>query len=386
MRLSIKEGHWVIDQNKPVTWGKQSKLIPYSSSLLSPNIKLTNVSSLKPLVGILAGDSQNKHFSGNEKAFQRIQLALQHKGGLAYVFTPAGWDQNQINGFIYDFKNGTWVKACFPHPDVVYNRIPFRKLEQKKAFLQIQIECKQMQIPFFNQSFLQKDHIFNWLSKNDRLLPHLPVTKKLMDLESFEKMVNQFRKVYVKPSKGKKGKGIVVIEKDHHHLWSVHSIKESVTELPKQELIESWILPKLKNDYIVQEAIEPLSWNGARFDYRVLVHRKDDKQFIISGIGVRQSEQQQITTHLPAGGKIIPFQELPFPEDESVIKKLVDEIGPTLKQYQGYIGEFSIDIGKSRNGNLYIFEVNSKPMVFDEDDIRREGLENLLQYFSYLTI
>jgi hypothetical protein len=115
-----------------------------------------------------------------------------------------------------------------------------------------------------------------------------------------------------------------------------------------------------------------------------LVHRSSNKNFKISGIGVRQSQGQEVTTHVPAGGKIVPFSDLPYQEDKQELQRLAILVGSSLLTFYRNIGEFSMDVGKSENGDLFIFEVNSKPMVFDEDSIRKDGLNHLIQLFSYL--
>ncbi|MBM7659953.1 hypothetical protein JOC85_000720 [Bacillus mesophilus] len=385
MKLYLSENQLTVNEDISVTWGEPLVTIPFSRSEASTAITIANTHSIKPLVGILAGEHQTKSFSGNEKAFQRIQLALQKQGGLAYVFTPKGWHSDRVHAAIYDFKNNKWIHAYFPHPNVVYNRIPFRRQETKRSFQNIREACDIRNIPFFNDSFLQKSEIFEWLSKNEHLVSYLPVTKNLTNLDSFYSMMKQFKKVYLKPSSGKKGKGIIVVEQINKNEWKVETVKDSFSNIETTELIENWISPKIVDHYIIQQGIQPLKWNGTRFDYRVLVHRKNKKEFIISGIGVRQSQKQEITTHLPAGGKIIPFRSLPFQEDEIAIHSIVNEIGNTINSQSRTFGEFSIDMGKSVTGELYIFEINAKPMVFDEDDIRAQGLENLTRYFRYLS-
>ncbi|MBR8645638.1 hypothetical protein KEH51_21385 [[Brevibacterium] frigoritolerans] len=43
----------------------------------------------------------------------------------------------------------------------------------------------------------------------------------------------------------------------------------------------------------------------------------------------------------------------------------------------GFLGEFSIDIGEDESGSLFIYEVNSKPMQFDEEEIETNRLLHL---------
>ncbi|WP_246938891.1 YheC/YheD family protein [Bacillus pinisoli] len=383
MKQYLQDYKWTTDSPLPVTWGKKAEVVLHSPSLTTHSLSITQTEKIQPLVGIITSNHKTRGFAGNAAAFQRIQLALQQTGGLSYVFTPSEWRHDEVTGYVYDFRQNKWVEGHFPIPDLVYNRIPFRAQEQFDDVQYVKEYCQLQNIPYFNDSFLRKEQVFQWLSQNPALLPHLPETRILSKLEDFQYMVKKYEQIYLKPSKGKKGKGIYVINKNERQLWNVKTVQDSHLNLSMDTLLDDWVLPTITKNYIIQQAISPLKWNGARFDYRVLVHRKNQEEFIVSGIGVRQSQLQDVTTHVPTGGKIISFHDLPYQKDKEVITWLANEVGRSLAQHL-HIGEFSIDIGKCKKGNLYVFEVNSKPMVFDEDDIRRNGLTNLISYFGFL--
>jgi hypothetical protein len=385
MKLYYEEEQWFHGESYDISWGFHNSFLSKTSRAGIFQIEVSNKTSKTiPLIGILTSDSSKAEFSGNQAAFKRLQLSLQKKGAVSFVFSPNGFDRFGINGFLFDFQSQSWQKAKFPLPSVVYNRIPFRKHEMSKQVSQLFDTLSFLKIPFFNGGFFDKSSTFEAMSQNKQLLPHLPITKKLKGAESFWEMTRSQKRVYVKPNNGKKGKGIFLVEERIDRKWNVLTTSNSYVENSLQQVIHNWITPLLNRDYLVQEAIEPLKWNGSRFDYRLLVHRKGADTFILSGVGVRQSGEQQVTTHVPTGGQIIPFQSLPFHQKDFVLLKSIASLtGIALKTYFRNIGEFSMDIGKSANGHLYIFEVNSKPMVFDEQHIRKQGLENLSQLLIY---
>ncbi|KYC97138.1 hypothetical protein B4102_0793 [Heyndrickxia sporothermodurans] len=43
-------------------------------------------------------------------------------------------------------------------------------------------------------------------------------------------------------------------------------------------------------------------------------------------------------------------------------------------------------MGRDQSGKLWIYEVNSKPMSFDEEDIEKKRIKNLIQIFYNQTI
>ena len=111
----------------------------------------------------------------------------------------------------------------------------------------------------------------------------------------------------------------------------------------------------------------------------------------LTGIGIRQSREGNITTHVPRGGSVqSPAKLLPlvFPQlsVENILQRLegmaliVSEI---LENKWPSLGEISMDIGLDDNGHLWFFEANSKPGKFDEPDIRKRSLDNLIQYAGF---
>jgi hypothetical protein len=48
------------------------------------------------------------------------------------------------------------------------------------------------------------------------------------------------------------------------------------------------------------------------------------------------------------------------------------------------LGEMSLDLGVDTAGQMWFFEANSRPMKFDEPDIRKKSLERIVQYSQFL--
>ena len=67
------------------------------------------------------------------------------------------------------------------------------------------------------------------------------------------------------------------------------------------------------------------------------------------------------------------------------LAEIAQTCGTVLSKQLGFIGEFSIDLGESETGELFIYEVNSKPMQFDEVDIEANRLLHLKKLFIELT-
>ena len=127
----------------------------------------------------------------------------------------------------------------------------------------------------------------------------------------------------------------------------------------------------------------PKKKDGHRYDYRLLVHYENGL-FKITGKAVRMAQIQEITTHVPKGGKIYPYQQVMTKAVDGQLTALAQTCGTVLSKQLGFIGEFSIDLGENEAGEFFIYEVNSKPMQFDEVDIEKNRLFHLKKLFIEL--
>jgi hypothetical protein len=368
----IQDLHWGYNQEKIVFSGDAStKKLPF--------VIRKHQNKAGPLIGILTVKGKRRlPFAGNSRVFQRIQELLQKVGGLSIVFTPEGLQKKGLNGFVYHASIKKWVKVSTPLPDLVYNRIPFRKLEKSDAVQQTIEFFTNNHIPLFNPHFFEKWATFQALYESKMLINHLPSTQLIDKREVLAELLDKHRKIYIKPAEGYKGKGIFTISLDRTKgIFDVQDINKSHTYFSLEDL---WNDRFVGTTYIGQEAVSPDVWEGLRYDLRIFVHHYSMK-YVISGIGVRAAPSHHIVTHVPNGGTLLAFDHVKTRFDHQSLSRLVNECGLQLSKAFGFVGEFSIDIGISENKELYIYEINSKPMIFDEMAIQEQGLKHLICTF-----
>src|SRR5690606_8511114 len=140
--------------------------------------------------------------------------------------------------------------------------------------------------------------------------------------------------------------------------------------------------------YIVQQAIPLLTYNGRPFDVRVLVQKDIRGTWKVSGIGIRVAGVGGITTHVPQGGKIVSVKQALYPHfgkngTQNIVGNIQDtalKVANTIEQHFEHLGEMSMDIGITEQGQLWFFEANAKPMKFDEPNIRSTSLRRIIEY------
>ncbi|MFT4417072.1 YheC/YheD family protein [Fredinandcohnia humi] len=365
-------------------FGKTNHHVSYVGSKLDNSLPFPigkDENKLGPIIGILTGSSQGKKsFIGNIPTLLNLQKALQSKGALGVVITPDSFKDIFVDGYTFYSPIKKWIKIRTPLPDVVYNRIPYRIMEDTTDFTNMVSFLKETNIPFFNPFFFSKWEIFQMLQSNDLLSPFLPHTILFQHKDDLKKMLEPYTKLYLKATNGRKGIGLYYLEYDNQEL----SLKSVEGYRSYSSFSAFWRDNKevfQKGTYIIQQAIQSDTFEGNRYDLRILCHYQENiKGHIISGIGVRLAGENRISTHVPNGGSIIPYDRIATRFDDIILRSLVFNIGNVLNvQIGDFIGEFSIDLGRSTTGQYYVYEVNSKPMVFDEPHIKKRGLENLTQ-------
>ncbi|MVP00884.1 YheC/YheD family protein [Paenibacillus lutrae] len=355
-------------------------------------------------IGILTTPDPKRKFSGNRENFiDLIRTGYEH-GALVYVVTTADikLGSKQVQAFCYQFPSKKWRKQLMPFPDVIYNRIPTRRLEIQsdvQRTLQACIRSKSLNV--FNPYFFDKWTLFEWLDQSSTTRKYVPTTKQLHGKSSLEVMLNRFDCVYLKPIEGKAGKGIMRLEqipvKNSQPVLKL-TMQEKMNSHYEQfsDLSDAWNrIDGLTSgeEYIIQQGISLASYNKRPFDLRALLQKTAEGKWSVTGIGARVAGKRSITTHVPRGGSIDDPARLLAKSFGSLKAKrilrhsrktallLAHNLEKTSKQT---LGEMSMDLGIDTNGRTWFFEANSKPMKFDEPHIRNKSLERIISYSQYL--
>lgn len=375
--------------------------LPPSAASIHTKIKLTSndgAIAAGPLLGIMTV-RRGLGFKGNKKNFIDIMQTAKQLGALVYVFSVEDihWENGTTVAYLYHENQKSWMRiADFPLPNVVYNRIPYRE-DEEKDYVQKAIR-RLRAIPhlhLYNNHFFNKWDLYEYLNRNPKVANYIPETKKLQSYKEFSEMLNKHSLLYLKPISGKAGKGIMTVETvNGDYVLKVRNgnalIAKSFTT-PAQ--LWSQIKQKANANYVVQQGIPLPTFEGRPFDIRVLVQKDDTGNWKLSGVGIRVAGKGGITTHVPRGGSIASPQEVlkgSMGESEYEkfmirLNKSVLDLAASLEERFHSLGEASMDIGLSKDGKLWFFEANAKPMKFDEPHIRKTSLERIIQYSQYLS-
>lgn len=356
----------------------------------------------KPVIGILTIHDNHKQFRGNRRNFRDIVKTGRELDIPVYVVTAKDLklSGNKVLGYTFVPEKKHWEEQWFPLPDVIYNRIPVRK-EEEKSSVRKKIEeiLAHPDIHIYNPYFFNKWELFAWLRKSPSTKGFVPATKRLTSYKVLSTMIQSYPNLYLKPESGKAGKGIMKLKLATHERNPLQLTIQSprkITVIKSNSLRVIWkriLLEMGRSNYIVQEGIELVSHAQRQFDLRVLVQKTGRGQWLVTGIGARQAGLRRITTHVPQGGSVEDPEELlnlVFGKDITPgllnrVKSNALLIARQIERASGHsLGEMSLDLGVDLKGEIWFFEANAKPMKFDEPHIRRKSLERIFQYSQYL--
>lgn len=351
-----------------------------------------------PTIGILTVKGKNTSFLGNRKNFSDIIQTAQKKGGLVYVMTPEAidWNSHSVRGYLFQEQPRKWLQATLPLPDVVYNRVPYRKHENEPMVRKTLDRLSHSpQLHLYNKHFFDKWDLFKTLQTVREVKPYLPETKTLTDFNDLKAVSDLYPVLYLKPIRGRAGKGIIKIEKTAKSVTVYYPSAHGVRKRRYSSLRKGW--PKIasfvsRQAYIIQRAVPLARYQNRTFDVRVLIQRNGSGQWQVTGTGIRVAGKNSITTHVPRGGFIASPEKVfraafPTLSSEHImqrIKKAALHITEGLSQKNPELGELSMDMGIDPRGDLWFFEANAKPMKFDEPLIRKQSLYRIVEYAHYL--
>lgn len=354
----------------------------------------------KPVLGIMTLYLNNKK-QLEERDIYELMITEGRKLGLEiFVFTPADVHKSHrlLLAQLYDPHSGKWTRKWQKFPDMIFDRC---RVQRSERFRQLkQFRLKYTDLVYLNRPLSNKWAIHQQLSKRAAFRPHLPATEPFKGFHSVKRMLKQNSLVYLKPINGTGGRGILRIEpvKKQGGLYLVEGRNHKRHIIPQQRVRLDRLEPRLHNwnmdDYIVQQGIPVQLPNGRVHDYRMLVQKNGQGIWELTGCAGRIGAHRSVTSNLHGGGRAVPMNQLLAQwiqaEDhrEKIIKqgeKLGLDIAAYLEESYGALCELALDLAISKDGHIYVLEVNPKPAreVFSrigEKETYRRAIARPMEY------
>jgi hypothetical protein len=172
-----------------------------------------------PVVGIYTAGitSHPQHpFGERTKMFAKFLMAASHTGVTCFVFgaNHIDWERKTITGYLY--KKSGWSRALLPFPNIVYDRLPNRRIEELPVSIETKQKLQNEGAIWFNPGFFDKWKVYEKLITDPSVQSYQPKTILSPDHDDIERLLNRYRNLYLKPTNGSLGNGIQQIIKQKY--------------------------------------------------------------------------------------------------------------------------------------------------------------------------
>ncbi len=179
-----------------------------------------------PTVGVLSNPrwiEKQKRYAPSPLALalERLADAADRIGALAYVFRmrDVDWEGQRVHAFVRTTR-GAWTRMWLPLPDVVYDQVVSRRLEQDANYQRDRARLARLyQDKMFNAGFFDKWQVYEWLAQDVRLRRHIPSTIRYQQADRAARFLAKHSVVFAKPAHGSLGLGIVRFVRQPDGTW-----------------------------------------------------------------------------------------------------------------------------------------------------------------------
>ncbi|TXK81857.1 YheC/YheD family protein [Paenibacillus sp. N3.4] len=212
---------------------------------------------------------------------------------------------------------------------------------------------------------------YKLLKKSAQLQTYLPETACLKEA-AFWRMIKSYQEVIIKPTGSYGGKGVICIKEIAPSAYELHDgAKKKNFQNPKE--LYSYIKKLTGKNFLVQERIPLATVKGRPFDLRVMVQRRPNSSWHVTGKLAKVAGAGFIVTNIRrSSGKVVSVDEaikqsnmnnVPLNKILTQLDTVALRTAAQLHRYYPSIRTMGIDMGIDSRGHVKIIEVNFIPML-----------------------
>lgn len=298
------------------------------------------------------------------------------KHGLDVLFfrkEDVDFQNHRVHAWVSKSKDGLsgWKRVWNPLPDVVYENYPLGVRAKVRA---VKEKFSQIGVPVFNPPFYYKASLDSILRTSEQVKRFLPPTKVVENFSDIIEFLKEHSVVFLKPSNGSQGKGILRLSILPNHKIDVYSDKFEKDQrfhekMTSSQFLEFYNNKIVKQTYLVQKGLNLIKMDNRKIDFRVVVHRGEDGNWHCAGIRPKIGRANASVTNSHAGGKKTTWKALKkWAERKGISIPRFREIADAaitaakhLTEYRPNLSHLGIDVGIDDKNSIYLLDFNSAP-------------------------
>lgn len=271
-----------------------------------------------------------------------------------------------VEGKVY--LNNNWEKVRVPIPNFIdISPHYFSNKKHRKLLNYLKEESK---LSINRRHIITKDKLQQELKRNKDLMQYSIPSENNETFHQFYEFLDYHMKIVIKPVTGLQGKSVMVLTKENDELYILGSEKNE-TKLTKKELIDFYDSHLLNKNYMFQKYVVSRNVKDEPFDCRVHMEKNGDGSWDIANMIIRIGVGQKVVSNISQGGGISNLRGFLISNFQNKADSIYDDLVTLANYVPKRIEEITnselmvmgIDVGIDSNGNLYIFEINSFPII-----------------------
>lgn len=277
-----------------------------------------------------------------------------------YYFSPQDVDLKTQRINAKKLVEDKWVRVVIDYPQIIDN---------DTSSLRYKEQCDSLEriATFTTQILGGKLKTINLLKDNNIftniIIPYVQVKSK----SDFILFLKDHHYSVLKPIRGNQGKNIFFIQVENNEVEINFDGKVKKFNVDK---LDDFYDQNIKgHNFIIQKYIASKTNHGSPFDIRIHVQRDGGNKWNTTKIYARIGSSNAMTANISAGGSMAlasSFIKSTFEHNAELIIQRLTDIAEKLpsefqKFYSKNIDSLGIDLGVDREGNIWLFEINSFP-------------------------
>ncbi|SOB90273.1 YheC/D-like protein [Ureibacillus xyleni] len=320
------------------------------------------------------------NFYVKEAAEQNVELCF-------FGIDDVDFDSKTIMGDIHE--EGRWIKKKLPFPLLMINESnrSLDKLREPKKEMKLKQE-----IHTTSHLIDDKLTIYKKIQEANQFEYLLIPTIQLTRLSDFNEMINNYKKVILKPANESKGNGIIVVTQKQKSQYIFQ--EQTITTRHDLKATNKIILNVIrKGNYIIQPFIYSNTSDGKTFHIRVHLARNAKAQWIILKMiadiaehGIDISNYKGVVTLEGEKFLIENYGKDTATKLYSKLENLAFQLTKHIDSFYPYsLNELAIDFGIDQNEMIWFFEGNTGPEIIAFQEKReQERAYHIISYSKML--